>query len=150
MVRGNDLKPKPGTYVLLMKSMASEELTIGARGLLTINPGYYLYVGSAFGPGGIAARVGRHCRDDKKLRWHIDYLRRAVSVEAVWFRHSPKRLEHDWARSLSQAEGMETIPGFGSSDCRCPSHLFFCAYRPDPIVFARSIGEDVEISSFVR
>ena len=148
LARHEAMKAEAGTYVLVMKNTAVEELRIGSHGLLEIKPGFYLYVGSAFGPGGVAARVGRHCRDDKKLRWHIDYLRQAVTVEEAWYSHSTKRLEHDWAHALSQLDGMETIPGFGSSDRPCPSHLFFNASWPEPRLLAVTTGCGIEISSF--
>jgi len=42
---------------------------------LDLLPGYYIYIGSAFGPGGVRARMLRHLRADKPKHWHIDYLR---------------------------------------------------------------------------
>ena len=50
------------------------EILVGRLGALPVEPGFYVYVGSAFGPGGLERRVGRHATTEKKHRWHIDYL----------------------------------------------------------------------------
>ena len=55
-----------GTYALVLRSDVSAATEIGRWGRLTIRPGYYVYVGSALGPGGVRARVSRHCRETKK------------------------------------------------------------------------------------
>jgi len=93
--------------------------------------GYYVYVGSAFGPGGIRARLGRHLSDNKTQRWHIDFLR--AHTEPVKYVIAPeKRLEHVWANELAQRNAASMpVTGFGSSDCRCTSHLFFSAELDD-------------------
>ena len=37
-----------------------QEVPIGKLGVLHMLPGIYVYVGSALGPGGLAARIERH------------------------------------------------------------------------------------------
>jgi sugar fermentation stimulation protein A len=67
--------------------------------------------------------VERHLRRRKRFHWHIDYLRdRADSCTALPFRAS-EDLEHDLASALDRIADW-SIPRFGSSDCRCPTHLF--------------------------
>ena len=83
-----------------------------------------MYSGSAFGPGGLGARIGRHLRRDKKLRWHIDYLRQRVD-EVVAYYQSGTRSECVFANELMIAGGEIPMKGFGSSDCKCKSHLVF-------------------------
>ena len=116
----------PGTYALILRSLEASTIQVGRLGLLDVSPGWYVYVGSAFGPGGLQARVGRHQRRGGALHWHIDYLRRAASVEQVWTTLDPTPREHEWAQAFARLPGI-TIPlaGFGSSDCRCPAHLFY-------------------------
>jgi len=63
----------PGTYALVLRFSKRLEIIVGKLGVLSVQAGYYVYVGSALGPGGLAARVGRHCRREKALRWHVDY-----------------------------------------------------------------------------
>lgn len=104
----------PGAYVLRV------DLNASAAGL---PPGRYLYCGSAMGPGGLRARLARHLRIGKSIRWHIDRLTEAGRAAGAWV--FPGGDECDLASSLA-ARGFPTpIPGFGSSDCaRCVSHLF--------------------------
>lgn len=148
-----------GTYVLVMHLASAQRLQIGKLGAFDFEPGWYLYVGSAFGPGGIKKRVDRHLRlqsvDGKRLKWHIDYLREATAIAEVWFTRSPSSREHEWARAVPEAlDAAVPVPRFGSSDCsssgKCPAHLFRVPRRPDPTalrsaVKARGDGILVEI-----
>lgn len=134
-----------GSYVLILRSTVDVQVQIGRWGELRIQPGYYLYTGSAFGPGGLRARVGRHCRRSKSLRWHIDYLRKHVVVEAIWISHSRSRLEHRWAQAFAAMAPMQAIKGFGSSDCRCLAHLFYTPVRPSLSLLTGSSRASVEI-----
>lgn len=114
-----------GTYALLLACEQARRINIGRLGPLTLQPGCYVYVGSAFGPGGVAARVRRHCRRTKPRHWHIDYLRAHAAVVEIWYSLDPARREHDWAAILACLAGAtEPLPGFGACDCRCTTHLF--------------------------
>lgn len=120
-----------GTYVLLLKASQSAELQIGRFGQLALQPGYYFYVGSALGPGGIRSRAGRHLRVAKSLRWHIDYLRKYTRPIAVWYSCDTNRQETVWVEVMSGIKGLTTpMPGFGASDHRGQSHLFFSRRCP--------------------
>ena len=121
------MKSQPGTYVLVLRSHAPATARVGRWGILQVLPGTYLYVGSAFGPGGVAARVSRHCGITKVKHWHIDYLRERAVLESAWFSHASERLEHCWAAALNGCDGLQAIAGFGCSDCQCASHLFYAA-----------------------
>ena len=57
-----ELSNQSGTYALLLKLPKQGQLQVGALGTFAFQAGWYVYVGSAFGPGGLAARVGRHLR----------------------------------------------------------------------------------------
>nr|MBN1228722.1 GIY-YIG nuclease family protein [Anaerolineae bacterium] len=123
------LPDKPGTYGLLLQADSPITIRAGALGSFDLAPGHYLYVGSALGPGGLSARVNRHLKRDKRAHWHIDALTAAAPMTAVWISISPERLECTWAKRLMRIDGISIpIKGFGSSDCRCPAHLF---YLPD-------------------
>lgn len=140
-----EVESKPGTYILMFRSCASERLRVGHWGLLRISPGYYLYVGSAFGPGGVSARVTRHWRKHKSKHWHVDYLRENTSLVSVWYSHFPERLEHRWSAVLEAMKGANPIKGFGCSDCSCKSHLYYFDGLPDFEKFARAAGVPVNI-----
>ena len=119
-----DLPGLPGTYALLLHIDAPVPLTVGRLGSFTFPAGAYVYVGSARGPGGLRARVRRHARADKRRHWHIDYLLGHARLAAVHAVVDAARRECAWAAALSRLPGAKVIaPGFGASDCRCPTHL---------------------------
>ncbi|QCQ21167.1 GIY-YIG nuclease family protein [Desulfoglaeba alkanexedens] len=138
------MKSKPGTYALVLRSLKSTSAQIGRWGQLRIVPGYYIYVGSAFGPGGVQARITRHCRKTKPKHWHIDYLREHVNPLFAWYSNEPIKLEHRWAQALSEMEGTSPVRGFGSTDCRCLSHLFVMKKKPSLTQFASAVGSPIE------
>jgi Uri superfamily endonuclease len=124
------LPPVPGTYVLWLRSRRSGQTVIGRLGPLVLQPGIYLYVGSAQGPGGLRARVDRHARAAKRRHWHVDYLRAHTRLEAVYY--SEEAVEHEWAREIARAPGAEIpLARFGASDCGCPAHMFYFAKSED-------------------
>lgn len=132
------IKTEPGVYALMMALAKRQKLTVGKFGTHTLEPGYYMYAGSAHGAGGVRARTDRHRRPDKRLRWHVDYLRQVAPVLEVWFSHVDASREHDWVDTLIQMHGVQVpVPGFGARDCQagCPAHLVRFDYRPDPAVF---------------
>ncbi|MGD0094390.1 MAG: GIY-YIG nuclease family protein, partial [Planctomycetota bacterium] len=138
------LDSRPGTYALVLECRDEKRIRIGRIGTLNMRPGFYIYVGSALGPGGLAGRVLRHARRSKRRRWHVDYLTAATSLVEVWLARGPQRLECQWARAAGRLPGAEVpLKGFGSSDCRCRSHLFFFAARPSWERFARNLKEAV-------
>ena len=90
-----------GTYVLVMQARQGFTAAAGCLGRHTLSAGWYLYVGSALGPGGVAARCGRHLKADKAPRWHVDYLEGGASIRELWYLCGGKRLEHEWADVLA-------------------------------------------------
>ena len=122
-----------GTYALLLQLKPGKEIVVGRLGTFFFPEGYYAYVGSAFGPGGLAARVARHCRHQKKLFWHIDYVLADAQVLDLFYDLSGQPLECVWAGALQHMPGARIIaPGFGASDCRCSSHLVFLGNERSP------------------
>ena len=111
----------PGAYVLLIELKKPQAIEVGRLGEIHFPAGWYAYVGSALN--GLAARVNRHLRQQKKRRWHVDYLLEADRLSGVIWALSDERLECCVANALQQ-RGLTCIPRFGASDCRCPSHLF--------------------------
>ncbi|NLE76551.1 MAG: GIY-YIG nuclease family protein [Chloroflexi bacterium] len=111
----------------------STEVTVGRLGLAAFPPGWYVYAGSAHGPGGIGARLARHLRPghQKRAHWHIDYLLAHARVTEAWARPGWEPLECRWASALAEAEGaLRMPPRFGASDCGCPGHLVCLPQRP--------------------
>jgi Uri superfamily endonuclease len=138
----------PGTYLLWLYISQSQKLNIGRLGDFTFIAGEYIYLGSARGPGGLRARLGRHLRGDGKIRWHIDYLRAAAQVRGFGYvNHGRGTMERaptecDWSQKLAAPNGADLpdahvpIPRFGASDCQsgCTAHLiYFPALNMDQI-----------------
>ena len=117
-------KSSLGTYILILKLADDTQLRVGRLGNIHFRAGVYLYTGSAFNSGGLDARLRRHLAVNKKSHWHIDYLREKCSVEEIIISHAKKRLECIWADKLARLTDY-SIPGFGCSDCKCKSHLFY-------------------------
>lgn len=132
-----DLKTNPGTYTLILQSHLDITFQAGGWGQLPLQPGYYVYVGSAFGSGGLRARLSRHLRTDKRKHWYIDYLREHVTPVESWVSYETEHLEHTWAGILSEKPGLILIQGFRCSDCNCQSHLFFTTKMPGNNWFRR-------------
>ena len=122
-----------GTYALVLTSHKTSLVGIGSLGTLELQPGFYVYVGSAFGAGGLAARIGHHTQIAARPHWHIDYLRAACDLIEIWFTTEAARREHSWAGAVARLPGAGVpMPGFGSSDCQCAAHLFWFQ-RPPPV-----------------
>jgi Uri superfamily endonuclease len=128
----------PGTYALILVAEDHRTVQVGRLGMLLVEPGIYVYVGSALGPGGLAGRLRRHLRSTKRLHWHIDYLRAVARLDAVWYTAGAERQECQWAAIFARMRGaISPMEAFGASDCKCLSHLFHFPVRPDMTAFRR-------------
>jgi Uri superfamily endonuclease len=129
-----------GTYALIVEVPGKLCTPVGGLGRLTFLAGRFAYVGSALGPGGLAARLRRHAVGPRRLHWHIDYLLDHAQVSGALVREGRVRHECTWASWFSDRCG-SAADGFGASDCRCPSHLFFLgsAQNAEQIVLDASL-----------
>jgi sugar fermentation stimulation protein A len=118
-----------GSYLVILEIPRTQSIETGALGTLRYEAGSYVYAGSA--QKNLNARMSRHLRrSGKKQHWHIDYLSpQAARIRAYPIR-SYRNLECGLAGAL-EGLGGRGIPGFGSSDCRCKSHLFY--FRDPPL-----------------
>jgi len=131
---------RSGTYALVLTPPPHRAVRIGRLGVLRTEAAHYVYVGSAFGPGGVAARVRGHLASSRAPHWHIDYLRRIAAIDEVWYTYDPSRREHDWAGVLARfEEAVLPLAGFGASDCRCASHLVAFPSCPSLARFRRRV-----------
>ena len=118
------IPPRPGTYILQFHVGRDRNIRVGALGLLEFRAGDYLYVGSALGPGGLRARLKHHLAMSARPHWHADYLRRFSRLSSLWLSTGTDRRECAWTAMLCGLPKFDFFGhGFGSSDCRCPSHL---------------------------
>jgi Uri superfamily endonuclease len=142
-----DLPEANGTYILIVQVSQMKRLAIGSLGEFDIIPGFYAYVGSAFGTGGLRARIGHHLESTAEPHWHIDYLLQVATPVEVWFTTADRKLEHQWAERLEDAPGFHVpILRFGSSDYHRSrsSHLFYCKRRPSFRWFQQQVMESFE------
>ena len=112
-----------GSYALIIRLNRAKRLTVGRLGEFYFPAGHYIYLGSALN--GLESRVRRHLRRDKKLHWHIDYLTAVAGVCQVWWVGDGVHRECLWAQEVLERGATAIAPGFGSSDCRCPTHLLY-------------------------
>lgn len=125
-----------GTYLLHLYAGKAATVTIGKLGTFSLSTGWYVYVGSAFGSGGLRARLKHHLSPVYRPHWHIDYLRAVADVQRVWYTVDSTRYEHEWARILLAWPNASTpMPRFGASDCRCESHLVQLSQPLDIAIF---------------
>ncbi|MBN1216895.1 MAG: GIY-YIG nuclease family protein [Candidatus Lokiarchaeota archaeon] len=121
-----------GTYLLILFIRCNSNIKIGSLGNINFESGYYIYVGSAMGNKGSSTlmnRVKRHIKDSelKKIHWHIDYLLKNnnVCLRKIYLIPSKTKLECLIAKDLNKSSECYIL-NFGSSDCKCKSHLFYC------------------------
>ncbi|MCX8182050.1 MAG: GIY-YIG nuclease family protein [Candidatus Methanomethyliaceae archaeon] len=118
-----------GSYAIILRLNRHSKLEIG-KNQFNLNPGVYIYAGSAFGPGGIVARLRRHLKTfttgTTKKHWHIDSFLRLSTAFISVYASSPQKMECGIVRSLKEM-GFKTVRGFGNTDCRsgCGGHLVF-------------------------
>jgi Uri superfamily endonuclease len=130
-VAPDDIARMPGTggaYALTLYLAAPVPLSLPRIASLPLSPGWYVYLGSARGGGGIRARVARHFRTPKKPHWHIDRLTQRASLMAALCVEGGH--ECGLVSKLLELPGFSVpVSGFGSTDCKeCPSHLLAADY----------------------
>ena len=127
-----------GIYTLILRLSEQKDIRIGALGIISFQPGYYIYAGSALGSGGLS-RVSRHIRfyreRYRKAKWHIDYLMEEAVLEKTVCAETKDRLECVLAAGI----GGVYVEKFGCSDCDCASHLFY--RKEDPTKEVLSVFE---------
>jgi len=124
-----------GIYCLVFQTSGCT-IRVGAIGGLPFMPGWYIYIGSALGSGGLQ-RLERHISltglRDKSPKWHVDYLLTSPCFSLIYavYAVTADRLECRLARELDQG----CIQKFGCSDCSCISHLMYRQNDPWQEIF---------------
>lgn len=112
-----------GSYSLVIEQPGPATVEVGALGTHRFEPGWYVYTGSAFGPGGFA-RVDRHrelAHGERDARhWHIDYL---LGHPGSTIRTVVTTPDADVECAVAGRLPAGPVPDFGASDCDCHSHL---------------------------
>ncbi len=111
MLEGNE----KGAYLLIVELSTYLERW-------RLSPGIYAYVGSAWGPGGLIARVRRHLlKRFTRPRWHVDWL--TSSGRPLMAFLYPGLTEDELYQAVSERL-RPAVKGFGSSDTKHYTHLF--------------------------
>ena len=131
----NRLPVQSGTYALIYSCEQKGTVQIGKLGNLKLCPGYYVYIGSAFGPGGIRARISHHLQVATNPHWHIDYLKAFCCLRELWMELADVHNEQKWAESVAlHPNARVPLKGFGATDAKSASHLFHFPKRPTTTV----------------
>lgn len=110
-------------YAIHLHVSAGNWIKVGKLGDFHFKKGNYIYVGSA--KGNIHARINRHKKLEKVQKWHFDYLRpHGVITKIITYENSIG--ECLLAEKLrKEFRGVFPVKKFGSTDCKCLSHLIF-------------------------
>jgi sugar fermentation stimulation protein A len=117
-----------GSYIVILRVKRNRKIFTGSLGEVRFRKGYYMYVGSA--RRNLSKRIARHQRRRKNMFWHIDYLRAYADFHTSLPVRASVALECEMAEAIEKISQWN-IPGFGSSDCTCKSHLF--GMSDDPV-----------------
>lgn len=126
----NDIFSGKGVYCLIFQNQACN-IEVGKKGEFSFYQGFHIYVGSALGSGGLK-RVKRHIdlsrNRDRNPKWHVDYLHlnHAFRLVSAVYAFTSARLECELASRI----GGDSVSGFGCTDCKCISHLFYRTKNP--------------------
>jgi Uri superfamily endonuclease len=107
------------SYQLVIEVRSPVRCRVGRLGEVEFAAGTYVYTGSA--RRNFEARLARHARASKTLRWHIDYLLAVPGVRIVKI----VRSRREECRLNQSVKATVPVSGFGASDCtaRCGAHL---------------------------
>ena len=118
----DSLSAARGAYALVMRFDAPVRFLRGQASHV-VTAGWYAYAGSAYGLGGLRARLHRHFRRDKTLHWHIDHL--TAAADRIFAVGVEGGSECGVAtRLVGSGRLRHGLTGIGSSDYNsCTSHL---------------------------
>jgi sugar fermentation stimulation protein A len=116
-----------GLYIAVFYLRKTGPITVGKLGTFKFRKGFYFYVGS--GRCNLTARIERHGKKKKLLRWHIDYFSSRAKMLGAIIISDLQQSECELAEQLSRIFEL-TVTGFGASDCRCDGHLFYSEKLP--------------------
>jgi Uri superfamily endonuclease len=121
-----------GSYRLYLQLDKPLTIKIASLGRHTFQPGIYIYTGSAMR--NLAKRIERHKRRKKTKHWHIDYLTSHSAFKIIKIETFPSEIKEECtmnAKVLARTGSRIPVKKFGSSDCRCISHLVYFETMPE-------------------
>lgn len=135
-----------GTYIMILHADQPAVRRIGRLETFWLPAGFFLYVGSACGGGGVRARTTRHGHSTACRMWNLDHIKAIARPVEVWWTHHGREetVECPWALALAELpDYLCPAPGFGSNDCKsCPAHFYHTLKRPSCQAFAAVVGQE--------
>lgn len=116
-----------GVYCLILHLKNKSSIQIRHKRVL-FPQGYYCYVGSALN--NLHKRIERHKSKNKKKHWHIDYFLEKAKIIDVKTITTNKRLECWLSNRIKKLKSQTVMKKFGSTDCRCETHLHYVQKNP--------------------
>ena len=140
-----------GTYILLLHLPLDTTLTVGKLGIVDFPAGWYTYIGSAFGAGGLVSRIRHHLQVSEKPHWHIDYLRQEAIIHEIWLSPDTERREQIWVDLMLEIPGATIlVEGFGASDSSQETHLLYFDLKPSLEDFAVGVRRRFPEAKIIR
>lgn len=140
-----------GTYILLLHLPADTTIEVGRLGTVDFPAGWYTYIGSAFGAGGLVGRIKHHLQPVEKFHWHIDYLRQEAEVREIWLSPDTERREQAWVDLMLEIPGATAlVEGFGASDSSQETHLLYFDLKPSLEDFAIGVRRRFPEAKIIR
>jgi sugar fermentation stimulation protein A len=101
---------------------------VGKLGEITFRPGFYVYVGS--GMANLEKRVKHHQLKKKSYHYHIDFITPTyMKIKKPYLIRITERIESELAVKIEKVCD-EMVQGFGCSDTKEKSHLFYFQNNP--------------------
>ena len=101
-----------GIYIAVFHLAEARDISVGKLGRFGFRQGVYFYAGSA--QRNLPARLERHSRKSKPMRWHIDYLSvRAEMLGAITVA-APRHRECELAGCLNRRRLVSERPTAGA------------------------------------
>jgi Uri superfamily endonuclease len=125
-----------GSYVLILENEEACDIKVGNLGVLKFERGFYAYIGSMFGPGGLEARIRRYFVGGRK-HWHIDYILDHMEIVKVFV--SPDK-DYESIIANIGVKRFNYVKRFGCSDKKNDiSHLLYFRERVEVNAFIKII-----------
>lgn len=120
------LEPR-GYYLLVYENISYFIKEVGSLGRNQFPPGFYIYVGSA--RNNLFKRLEYHRKKSRTRHWHLDYIKENFKLVCEIPIVTQKDIECSLADKMIELGGVG-VNRFGSSDCKCKSHLIYFHNNP--------------------
>lgn len=146
-----EMESREGVFAMLLRSEDRKRVDISSQKTLIVRPGWYVYVGGAYGKGCLSGELADICSAGNQSH-DITALLPHLSIQEIWYTYDVATREHEWAQVLPQMRDAQiSLVDFGASDCHggCDAHLLFFPTQPSLPLFRRMLIGDRANEIFV-